>query len=424
MAPACVYVRYGYDLLVPDMRRSFGLDAAAVGLLGSGAYVTYLAATVASMPVVSRYGPRRVAFFAGLLATAGMAIIGRAPGVSVLVLAVIVAGASSGFAFPPFADLAAEHVDPGRRGDVLAAISSGTGWGVALAAPVPIALGPDWRTAWLILAAAALAVSATVRALLPAAKVAAHGSQAPQPKVSWFMCARSRPLLLSAFLAGRSIRQPDTPLAGGAVLRVAGGVFYGLGDPPGEDPEMAQEAAEETSETDEAKQRIPLTMVIPPAVLLAIGLGTGVLGVLGKLGPVVQAMAVRFQDQAAYNAAVLAGAHTARPVALYPPEPAGVTLMDLLTGLPIPGSRWRDRHQGSLDDDQGRAGQGPPESLNCVISAGRPSAPDLIDHYHYIPEVADSRHRWRAGQRGREGCQWFQTISSFTSPPPRRPPAR
>ena len=31
-------------------------------------------------------------------------------------------------------------------------------------------------------------------------------------------------------------------LVGGAVLRVAGGVFYGLGDPPGEDPQMAAES--------------------------------------------------------------------------------------------------------------------------------------------------------------------------------------
>jgi predicted MFS family arabinose efflux permease len=196
--------RYGYGLLVPDMRRSFGLDATTVGLLASGAYLTYLAATVASMPAVSRCGPRRIAIFAGLLATAGMAIIGQAPDVWVLALGVIVAGASSGFAFPPFADVAAEHVGPGRRGDVLAAISSGTGWGVALAAPVAIALGRDWRTAWLTFAAAALVVSVTVRVLLPEAKDAVRGSQAPQLKVSWFMCARSRPLLLSAFLVGLS----------------------------------------------------------------------------------------------------------------------------------------------------------------------------------------------------------------------------
>ena len=48
-------------------------------------------------------------------------------------------------------------------------------------------------------------------------------------------------------------------LAGAAVLRVAGGVFYGLGDAPSEDPEMAEMAAEETSETERASSgpRLP-----------------------------------------------------------------------------------------------------------------------------------------------------------------------
>ena len=58
-------------------------------------------------------------------------------------------------------------------------------------------------------------------------------------------------------------------VTGAAVFRVAGGVFYGLGDPPSEDPQMAEMAAEETSETDSGKQRTPLTMIIPPAVLVA-----------------------------------------------------------------------------------------------------------------------------------------------------------
>ena len=118
-----------------------------------------------------------------------------------------------------------------------------------------------------------------------------------------------------------------TILVGGTVLRVAGGVFYGLGDPPGEDPEMAREAAEETSETDTGKQHTPLTMIIPPALLVAAAIG---IGLIGALGPAVQAAAVRFEDQAAYNAAVLAGAHIAHPVAVYAAEPAGVTLEGLL----------------------------------------------------------------------------------------------
>jgi Pyridine nucleotide-disulphide oxidoreductase, dimerisation domain len=45
------------------------------------------------------------------------------------------------------------------------------------------------------------------------------------------------------------------------VLRVVGGVFYGLGNASSEDPEMAR-AAEETSETASDKQRTPLTMLL------------------------------------------------------------------------------------------------------------------------------------------------------------------
>jgi multicomponent Na+:H+ antiporter subunit D len=118
-------------------------------------------------------------------------------------------------------------------------------------------------------------------------------------------------------------------LVGGAVLRVAGGVFYGLGDPPAEDRRMAREAAEETSETDGGGRRTPLSMLIPPAVLAALAVAIG----LTPLGPAVEAAAVRFQDQAAYDATVLHGAHVAHPVAPFPVEAAGVTVPDVVTGL-------------------------------------------------------------------------------------------
>jgi multicomponent Na+:H+ antiporter subunit D len=119
-------------------------------------------------------------------------------------------------------------------------------------------------------------------------------------------------------------------LVGGAVLRVAGGVFYGLGDPPTEDPKMAKMADEETSETDSGRQRTPLTMIIPAAVLVAAAIAVGL---IPQLGQVVQAAAVRFQDQAGYNATVLAGAHITHPVALAAAEPTGVTLSAVLAGV-------------------------------------------------------------------------------------------
>jgi multicomponent Na+:H+ antiporter subunit D len=119
-------------------------------------------------------------------------------------------------------------------------------------------------------------------------------------------------------------------LTGGAVFRVAGGVFYGLGDPPSEDAQMAEMAAEETSETDAARQRTPLTMLVPPVLLVA---GAAVTGLITRLGPVVQAAAVRFEDQAGYNATVLAGAHILHPAAPAAAESTGITLSGVLTGI-------------------------------------------------------------------------------------------
>ena len=119
-------------------------------------------------------------------------------------------------------------------------------------------------------------------------------------------------------------------LAGAAVLRVAGGVFYGLGDPPSETLEMAEESSEETSETDENRQRTPLSMIVPPAVLVAAAAATGL---LPRLGSVVEAAAVRFQDQRAYNAIVLHAAHIAHVTAPYAAAPAGSTVTGVAIGL-------------------------------------------------------------------------------------------
>jgi multicomponent Na+:H+ antiporter subunit D len=119
-------------------------------------------------------------------------------------------------------------------------------------------------------------------------------------------------------------------LAGGAVLRVAGGVFYGLGDRPAEDPQMARAAAEETSETVGGKDRTPLTMIVPPAILVAAAIGVGL---IGPLGHVAQAAAVRFEDQPGYNATVLGGAHIVHPAALFAPGATGVTAVGVLSGL-------------------------------------------------------------------------------------------
>jgi multicomponent Na+:H+ antiporter subunit D len=98
-----------------------------------------------------------------------------------------------------------------------------------------------------------------------------------------------------------------TVLAAGAVLRVAFGVFYGLGDAPGEDPRMAAEANEEKGETESGRQRTPLTMLVPLCVMVALGLAAGLAALVPRFAAAVEAAAVRFQDQSAYASLVLNG---------------------------------------------------------------------------------------------------------------------
>jgi multicomponent Na+:H+ antiporter subunit D len=124
-----------------------------------------------------------------------------------------------------------------------------------------------------------------------------------------------------------------TVLCAGAVLRFAFGVFWGLGDPPSEDPAMAAEANEETGESSSGRQRTPLSMLLPCCVLVAFGLAVGVLAMVPRFADGIEAAAVRFQDQAGYAATVLRGAHIDHPVSLYPPAPVGVTPASVIIAL-------------------------------------------------------------------------------------------
>jgi multicomponent Na+:H+ antiporter subunit D len=122
-------------------------------------------------------------------------------------------------------------------------------------------------------------------------------------------------------------------LTAGAVLRVAGGTFYGLGDPPSEDPQMAAEANEETGETEAGGQRTPLTMLIPLCVLVILGLAAGIAAITPRWAAALESAAARFQDQSAYASLVLNDVRTAHPATLYPQAPPDVTAASVITAL-------------------------------------------------------------------------------------------
>jgi multicomponent Na+:H+ antiporter subunit D len=105
-------------------------------------------------------------------------------------------------------------------------------------------------------------------------------------------------------------------MSSGAVLRAAGRIWLGWGgiessgpdtgtaDEPGEEAEGRSDTADGQEQSGRLR-RVPLTMLLPPLALLAIGLG---LGLSSGIEEHVAAAAAAFSDRAAYAAAVL-GTH-------------------------------------------------------------------------------------------------------------------
>ncbi|HUR84073.1 MAG TPA: MFS transporter [Solirubrobacteraceae bacterium] len=192
--------RYGYGLLLPDIRAELELDSAALGLIGTGSFAAYLVATVASGMLAARLGPRLLVTAGGALAVVGMLLVAAAQGPAALAAGLFVAGASSGLVYPPFADGVAQRVGARSRGRALAIVSAGTGWGVLVSVPIAVALGASWRAAWVVFAAIALA--ATLWAAWALRGVDTAAPPAERLRASWFLCPRSGPLLAAALLIG------------------------------------------------------------------------------------------------------------------------------------------------------------------------------------------------------------------------------
>jgi multicomponent Na+:H+ antiporter subunit D len=106
-------------------------------------------------------------------------------------------------------------------------------------------------------------------------------------------------------------------VSSGAVLRAAGRIWLGWGasessrpemgtaDDPGEEAEDQSDTAGGQEQQSGRPKRVPLTMVLPPLALLAIGLG---LGLTPGIEEHAVAAAAAFSDRASYAAGVL-GTH-------------------------------------------------------------------------------------------------------------------
>jgi predicted MFS family arabinose efflux permease len=164
------FARYGFGLFAPAFRTEFGLDTQAIGTIGSGAYAVYLVSLFGCGVLCARWGPRLPVVVGTTSAFVGLTVVAFASTAEMLIIGVLVAAASSGWVWAPFADAVARQVSPKQRARVLAVIGTGTTFGLIVAGSLA-PLGTDgpmaWRLVWAVFAMAAAVVTAASILVIP-----------------------------------------------------------------------------------------------------------------------------------------------------------------------------------------------------------------------------------------------------------------
>jgi predicted MFS family arabinose efflux permease len=177
--------RYGYGLFAPQFQAELHLSATEIGAFSSLSYLGYGLGLIACRWLVRRLGARCLVLAAAAFTSVGIASIAAAWTASVLAAGVIVVGVGVGLAWPPFSELAADHVDPTRRPRVVSTISTGTSFGLILAVPLALIAGSRWRAVWIAFGALAFLVLALNVILLPRARPASRRDRARDMCAGW-----------------------------------------------------------------------------------------------------------------------------------------------------------------------------------------------------------------------------------------------
>lgn len=190
-------VRLAYGLFLPDVQADLGLSTSAAGYVSSGASLSYCTAAVIGFVGAGRR-PRSLVLGAGLCAAVGAAAMASAHHTVTFAVAAVLGSAGAGLASPAMVRVVAANTEPAARERDQAVVNAGTGPGLVGAGILAMVLLPDWRLAWLLVAAIAVA---TTTAVLVLDRDRATGGLRPEPPTrSWF--ASHRGLLVATLVMG------------------------------------------------------------------------------------------------------------------------------------------------------------------------------------------------------------------------------
>lgn len=181
--------RYTYPMVLPNMQASFGLTYAPMGLLGTTNLIGYVAFSLLSGLLATRFGAKPI--IAGFIMLLGLSMIGMGLMSTywIAFILMILAGAGTAGVFTPVSALCRNWVPPNRIGLTMGILSAGCSAGIVIAASIIPAIlagqGPDnWRQAWIYLGTAAVLL--TVLAVVALREPQYHGSGKGSGAVSAF----------------------------------------------------------------------------------------------------------------------------------------------------------------------------------------------------------------------------------------------
>ena len=169
--------RFSYGLMLPYINESINMSQSTSGVISSLSYMAYCIAIVLAMAFSNRVTPRGILVVAGILSIIGMGVISISSNPVVLGLGIFLAGMSTGFSSPPYANIVSINVETRLQNQTNSWINSGTSIGTACTGVIAIIMADNWRETYLIFMVIGIFVLVANYKVLP-------GNQASEKKVS------------------------------------------------------------------------------------------------------------------------------------------------------------------------------------------------------------------------------------------------
>lgn len=154
-------VRMAYGLFIPDVQAELALDAAAAGLISSGASLAYCVGALIGLRAGSAH-PRRLVIGAALCAGIGAAGMAAAMQPEVFAAFAVLSSTGAGLASPALVAIIGRNVHKKDNDRAQSMVNAGTGPGLIAAGVLALVLLPNWRLPWFITAGATIAVAVLV----------------------------------------------------------------------------------------------------------------------------------------------------------------------------------------------------------------------------------------------------------------------